>query len=159
MPQMDAAGFTLLKQLEGCILHAYDDANDQPINPGDHVYGTLTIGYGHTGGDVYPGLIWNQAQADAALSNDVAAVSGQITPLITVALGENQFSSFVCFAFNIGLGSFAGSSALHLANANNLGAVPAAMSLWDKTTINGHLVVSPGLQSRRAAEIILWNTP
>ena len=159
MAQMNAAGFELLKHWEGRILHAYDDANDQPVNPGDQVHGKLTIGYGHTGNDVFPGLTWNQAQADSSLANDIAAVSGQIVPLITANLNDNQFSAFVCFAFNIGLGGFAGSSALHQANAGNLAAIPGCMALWDKTTINGHLVVSPGLKDRRAAEIALWNTP
>ncbi len=60
LPQMDEAGFALLKKWEGLILHAYDDANDRPVNPGDRIYGTLTIGYGHTGTGVFPGLIWNE---------------------------------------------------------------------------------------------------
>jgi lysozyme len=158
VPQMNAAGIALLKQWEGCILHAYDDANDQPVNPGSPIFGKLTIGYGHTGSDVFPGLTWSQAQADVALNNDVAAVVADITPLITAQLNDNQFSAFVCFAFNIGNDAFAGSSALHLANQNDLVDVPAHIALWNKTTINGRLVVSSGLQNRRTAEIALWNT-
>ncbi len=159
MAQMDQAGFQLLESFEGCILYAYDDANDQPVDPGDVVHGTLTIGYGHTGSDVFPGLTWTQQEADQALQNDVAATANQITPLITAGLNDNQFSAVVCFAFNIGLGGFAGSSALHLANSGQFAAVPAAIGLWDKTTVNGHLVVSVGLQKRRAAEGVLWTTP
>ncbi len=63
-----------------------------------------------------------------------------------------------CFAFNIGLGGFAGSSALHLANDGNFPQVPSHIALWNKTTINGHLVESNGLKNRRQAEIDLWNT-
>jgi lysozyme len=159
MPQMNAGGFNLLEIWEGCVLHAYDDANDQPVNPGDTVHGTLTIGYGHTGNDVFPGLTWSKAQADQTLQNDIAAVVGQIAPHVQENLSDNQFSAFVCFAYNIGLAGFVGSSALHLANTGALPAVPAALALWDKTTVNGHLVVSTGLQNRRAAEIALWNTP
>ena len=159
MPQMNDAGVALLERYEGCILYAYDDANDHRVEPGDPVYGTLTIGYGHTGSDVYPGLVWTQDQAEEMLRHDIDAFSSEITPLITGQLNDNQFSAFVCLSFNIGLHAFAGSSALHLANAGDLNDVPAHIALWDKTTINGRLVVSAGLKRRRAAEIALWNTP
>jgi lysozyme len=160
MPAMTPLGVALLEQWESCLLFAYDDANDQPVNPGDPIHGTLTIGYGHTGSDVFPGLTWSQAQADQTLQNDIARVVGQISPLITTPkITDNQFSAFVCLAFNIGLSAFAGSSALQTANTEDFQDVPAHIALWDKTTVNGHLVVSLGLQNRRAAEIALWNTP
>jgi lysozyme len=158
MAKMNDAGFALLKKWEGCILHAYDDANDQPVNSGTPIHGTLTIGYGHTGSDVFPGLTWTQEQADQSLWNDIAAVVAEISPLITAELNDNQFSAFVCFAFNIGIHAFAGSSALHLANHNDLAGVPSHMALWNKTMVNGRLVTSLGLQNRRSAEIVLWNT-
>jgi lysozyme len=156
--QMNEAGFALLKKWEGCILHAYDDANDHPVAPGDVVHGTLTIGYGHTGSDVFPGLTWSQQEAEESLRHDIAAVAGQIAPLVTGNLTDNQFSAFVCFAYNIGLHAFAGSSALQLANHGKPADVPSHIALWNKTTINGHLVESEGLKNRRAAEIVLWNT-
>jgi lysozyme len=159
MAKMNDAGYTLLRTHEGCILHAYDDANDQPVNPGMQVYGTLTIGYGHTGSDVYPCLPWTQQQADQTLVNDVSAVAAEISRLSTAALNDNQFSAFVCLAFNIGAHNFAGSSALHLANQGDFTDVPAHIALWDKTTVNGRLVTSIGLQDRRKAEVVLWNTP
>lgn len=159
MAQMNAAGIALLEQYEGCVLYAYDDANDRRINPGDPVQGTLTIGYGHTGPDVQPGLTWTQAQADAALSDDSSVTADEISPLITAVLNDNQFSAFVCLAFNIGVHAFGGSSALNLANGNDFANVPAHIALWDKTTINGRRVESEGLKRRRAAEIALWNTP
>jgi lysozyme len=159
MPQMNAAGIALLKKYEGCVLFAYDDANDRRVNPGDPIHGTLTIGYGHTGSDVFPGLTWTQDQANEALDHDVDATASEISPLLTAALNDNQFSAFVCLAFNIGLHAFAGSSALSFANTGELSDVPAHIELWDKTTVNGRLVVSAGLQHRRAAEVALWNTP
>jgi lysozyme len=158
MAQMNDGGIALLKKCEGCVLHAYDDANKKPVNPGTPIHGKLTIGYGHTGNDVFPGLAWTKEQADHALQNDVAAVSSEITPLITAGLSDNQFSAFVCLAFNIGAHAFAGSSALHLANQKDFANVPTHIMLWDKTTINGRLVVSLGLQHRRGAEVVLWNT-
>lgn len=99
------------------------------------------------------------AQADAGLDNDIVAVVANIYPLITAQLNDNQFSAFVCLAFNIGTHAFAGSSALHFANQNDLENVPSHIAMWDKTTIDGQLQVSAGLHNRRAAEIALWNTP
>jgi lysozyme len=159
LPQMNEAGFALLRKWEGLILHAYDDANDRTVNPGDRVHGTLTIGYGHTGAGVFPGLTWTQEQAEEALQDDIAGVVSQVRPLIAVQLNDNQFSALVCFAYNIGLNAFAGSSVLHLVNERQLNSVLACMALWDKTTINGVLTISDGLKNRRAAEIALWNTP
>ena len=159
MATFSEAGLALLKKWEGCILYAYDDANDQPVRPGQQVYGTLTIGYGHTGSDVYPGLVWTQDQADEALEHDVSITSGQIAPLIKTILNDNQFSAFVCLAFNIGVHAFAGSSALAFANRGDLADVPDHIMLWNKTTINGHTVTSSGLTNRRQAEVDLWVTP
>jgi GH24 family phage-related lysozyme (muramidase) len=158
---MSAAGLAALKTMEGIGLDAYDDATGNPVAPGDHIAGTLTIGYGHTGKDVFPGLHWTQEQADQALVTDTNQVAGVIAPLIKVKLTPNQFSAFVCFAFNIGTAQkgFAGSTALRMANQGNLVAVPDAMRLWTKTTINGQKVVSSGLVNRRESEIALWNRP
>ncbi len=55
-----------LRSDEGCRLSAYPD----PLS-GAQPY---TIGYGHTGPDVYPGLAWTLAQAEAALADDVSDV-------------------------------------------------------------------------------------
>jgi lysozyme len=158
---MSQTGLAALKTMEGLVLDAYDDATGKPVAPGAHVAGTLTIGYGHIGSDVFPGLQWTQAKADQVLLDDTNKVAGVIAPLIKVKLTPNQFSAFVCFAFNIGTEQkgFAGSTALRMANLGNLVAVPDAMRLWTKTTINGQKVVSSGLVKRRELEVALWNTP
>ena len=48
-------GIDLIKSYEGCRLTAY-------VCPG----GVWTIGWGHTGNDVYEGQVITQAEADAA---------------------------------------------------------------------------------------------
>ncbi|TPK73118.1 lysozyme [Mesorhizobium sp. B2-4-15] len=156
-PQMNEAGFSLLRKWEGCVLYAYDDANQRRVMPGQPVLGTLTIGYGHTGGDVYAGLICSQQRAETMLQTDVADISKHVRPMLTTSLSSNQFSAFVCFAFNIGLGGFSKSSALKAANGGRFNDVPSRIALWNKTTIAGQLVVSQGLANRRSAEIDLWN--
>ena len=49
-------GLALTEQFEGCRLTAYQDQ-----------VGVWTIGYGHTGTDVTPGLTITQQQAEAGL--------------------------------------------------------------------------------------------
>ncbi len=51
-------GWTLLKKWEGCRLNAYPD----PASGG----APWTIGYGHTGAGVVPGLTITQEQAEAS---------------------------------------------------------------------------------------------
>ncbi|MDK4741300.1 DUF2272 domain-containing protein [Rhizobium sp. CNPSo 3464] len=152
-------GYDLLRKWEGCILYAYDDATKPPhrVASGEHINGTLTIGYGHTGSDVWPGLTWTEDQAEAALTKDVKLVSDLIAPLIKTPIKNRQFSALVSLTFNIGLGAFKDSSALKAINTGDLAAVPDLIARWHKTTINGVLVDSPGLANRRAAEIALWN--
>jgi lysozyme len=63
-----------LRRDEGLRLDAYPD----PLSGGD----PWTIGYGHTGPEVRQGLVWTQAQAEAALEADVAnATQGLDTSL------------------------------------------------------------------------------
>ena len=53
-----------LRRDEGLRLRAYPD----PLSGAE----PWTIGYGHTGGDVGPGLVWSPAQAETALIADIA---------------------------------------------------------------------------------------
>ena len=85
-------GIQLIKKYEGCRTKAY-------YCPA----GVLTIGYGHTGPDVVPNLVWSQEQADAALTQDLVRFE------VKVSLYEgkyhwtqNEFDALVSFAYNIG---------------------------------------------------------
>jgi lysozyme len=53
-----------LRRDEGLRLRAYPD----PLSGGT----PWTIGYGHTGPEVHPGLVWTPAQAETALIADIA---------------------------------------------------------------------------------------
>jgi lysozyme len=158
MATMNGLGFALLRQWEGCRLYAYDDFDDRRVKTGEKIIGTLTIGYGHTGKDVIPEHDWTQEKADEALEQDVGFFAHRMAPLVTGPLSDNQFSAFVCLAYNIGLHAFSGSSALHLANTSQFKVVPDHIMLWDKTTIRGVQTELPGLRNRRHAEVLLWNT-
>lgn len=138
----------LLKRLEGCRLTAYrDQAN------------VLTIGYGHTGSDVRPGLVWTQAQADDALAGDVQLRCAGVRQMLGPAqLSDNQFSCLVIFAFNVGLVALHGSTALRDIHNGQLSRVPADLALWNKIhDASGVPIVNAGLVKRRAAEGVLWS--
>lgn len=155
------AGLALLKSFEQCCLHTYDDADPRhlPIELGDRWRGVLTIGFGHIGPEARPGATLTQEQADALLISDLAARIPAVRRLVTARLSDNQFSALCCLSFNIGVAGLSGSSALYLANNFGGAEVPAHIAFWDKVTVDGHLVIVPGLVGRRAAECALWALP
>jgi lysozyme len=67
-------GLNLIKHWEGCRLTAYPD----PASGGD----SWTIGYGHSGPEVKPGLTISQEKAEHWLLEDVAEAEAAIDALI-----------------------------------------------------------------------------
>ena len=63
-------GIDLIKSFEGCELTAYVDA-----------VGVLTIGYGHTGADVYAGQTITQEDAEDLLRKDLQWFEKQVVEL------------------------------------------------------------------------------
>lgn len=145
----NAAGIALIKRFESCRLTAYRDQR-----------GIWTLGWGHTGSDVYPGLTWTQEKADSVFLNDLLTRAEQpIERLVKVPVGDNMFAALCAFVYNIGQGNFGASSALSTLNQGDYTHTPAHMLIWDHVTIQGNLVVDAGLVRRRRAEVALWLTP
>jgi lysozyme len=130
-------GLALTESFEGCKLTAYQD-----------VRGMWTIGYGHTGPEVCAGLVWTQAQAEAALLADVQNAVTHVNSLVRVALTQPEFDALVDFTFNAGGGAFANSTMLKLLNAGNYQGAAAQFDRWDMA---GGQVVA-GLLRRRQSE-------
>lgn len=86
-----------LKTDEGLRLQAYPD----PISHG----APWTIGYGHTGREVHPGLVWVQAQAEIALTKDIADVAQGLDTALPWwrSLNDARQDCFVNQAFNMGV--------------------------------------------------------
>lgn len=145
-----------IEEWEGVVLHAYDDATAQKINPGDKVRGTLTIGVGHVGPDVKPGMTITKDRADALLRNDLRVAQNAVDRLVKVKLNDHQYGTLVSFTFNAGTGALESSTLLKKLNAGNYAAVPVELMKWTKTHINGKLVSSQGLVKRRANEAAYW---
>ena len=150
--EINAAGLAIIKESEGVVLTAIRD-----------VAGVWTIGYGHTGPDVGPGLTITQAQADALLAADVASFSQAVTllvtgPTITVDTNVNQFSAMVSLAYNIGAAAFKSSTLLKDHLAGDFAAAQQQFAVWDKAHVDGALVVLSALTERRADEAALYGT-
>ena len=137
-------GWTLLKTWEGCRLSAYPD----PASGG----APWTIGYGHTGPDVVPGLTITQQQADTFLQKDVVHAASAVERLLPgVALLPRQRDALISFCFNVGVGALETSTLRKRLMAGEPVAVALAQELprWCKGP-NGPV---EGLKRRRAAEV------
>lgn len=136
-------GILLTEHSEGTRLEAYWDATGK----------CWTIGTGHTGGDVYEGLVWNQEQADNALKQDIFWAQHAVQTLVTVPLNQNQFDALVDFVFNDGVGNFKTSTMLSKLNAGDFIGADAEFAKW----IHSGGKVLPGLVTRRNAEAVLFS--
>jgi lysozyme len=130
-------GLSLTEQFESCKLVAYPD-----------VKGVWTIGWGHTGPLVVPGLTCTQAQADAWLLSDCAAAEQAVNRFVHVDVTQHEFDALVDFAFNCGISAFAGSTLLKLLNARDFEGAANEFEKWDHAS--GKVVA--GLLRRRLAE-------
>lgn len=147
------ACYDLIKQFEGFRSKAY-------LCPA----GILTIGYGHTGVDVLPGMRITEAQADDLLRKDVARFAAMVAKALTAKVSQGQFDALVSFCFNTGPGK-AGvkdglislkignpSSLLRKTNAGDKLGAAAEFDKWTKA--NGQEL--RGLVARRDAEQRLY---
>lgn len=150
-------GRKLIEDFEGCILQTYDDDNDHIVHPGQHVRGTLTIGYGHTSAagapKVYVGQAITKQQADDILASDLGAVEHEVSSYVRVPVSQNEFDALVSFHFNTGALGRSGVLA-HLNHGDHDGAADALLQ-W--THANGRVMA--GLVRRRQAERKLFLTP
>lgn len=133
----------LTERFEGCRLVAYQDLK-----------GVLTIGYGHTGPDVYEGLIWTQMVADLVLLNDTQHAEACVNRNVFVPITQGEFDALVDFTFNAGCGAFQKSTMLKMINA---GAYQTAAKEFEKWDYAGGKVVA-GLLRRRLAEEAVFNS-
>ena len=134
---LSPAGLIMLEGFEGLRLKAYPD-----------VRGRLTIGYGHTGPEVVPGLVWTQQQAAVAEQEDVCWATRAVHDLVKVSLIQNQFDSLVTFTFNVGKEDFETSTLLHLLNVRDFAGAGQQFNRW----IYAGDVISSGLVNRRKTE-------
>lgn len=146
--EINKSGLDLIKSFEGKELKAYPD----PGTGG----APWTIGYGHTGADVYPGLVITEAQAEDLLRSDLRKFEDAVFKLVGWHATDNQFSALVSFAFNVGAGEggLKTSTLLRKHNAGDYAGAKAEFGRWNKAAGR----VLPGLTRRRAAEAALYGS-
>ncbi|QEL55519.1 lysozyme [Chromobacterium paludis] len=139
--QTSANGVNMIKQFEGLKLAAYQDS-----------VGVWTIGYGHTGPDVKPGLTISNDQAEQLLRQDLVRFEQGVGNLVKTPINQNQFDALISFSYNLGLGNLQSSTLLRLLNQGDYQGAARQFPLWDKA--GGKAVL--GLLSRRQAEQALF---
>lgn len=142
---LSTAGLELVKQSEGFRAEVYKD-----------VVGVPTIGYGHRilPTESFPSGI-NETQATDLLARDLRAAELHVSRLVTVSLTQGQFDALVDFCFNMGAGRLAASTLLKALNRGRYDDAAEQLLRWDLAAGE----VSPGLTTRRQAELRLWQTP
>ena len=133
-------GAHLTESFEGLRLTAYAD----PGTGG----APWTIGYGHTGLDVHPGLTITQEQAEELLMQDIKKASAAVNAKVTGDITQEEFDALVDFVFNVGAGNFAASTLLKKVNSGDIHGAAAEFEKWDMAA-GKHMA---GLLRRRHAE-------
>lgn len=142
-------GIELIQEFEGLEQTAYPD----PGTGGD----PWTIGYGHTGPDVYPGMWISKLQAKELLAQDLGRFENAVEGLIDVELNQNEFDALVSFTFNVGEGALGDSTLRRRLNAgeDKCPVFQQELPRW----VNGANGPMPGLVRRREAEAELACAP
>jgi len=128
-------GINLITSFEGCSTKAYWDK-----------YGKVwTIGYGHTGKDVYKGQIISKQEAENLLKSDVKRFENYVNnpSYVPLKLNQNQFDALVSFSYNCGQGNLK-----KLVGKRNLSQIANELLEYNKSKGK----VLNGLVRRRAAE-------
>lgn len=145
MRKINEAGLRLIKDFEGLSLKAY-------LCPAK----VWTIGYGHTGKDVYKGQEITMNEADELLRKDIERFERDVESLVKVPITDNQFSALVSFAYNTGSDidadtipeGLGDSTLLKRLNRGDYKGAAGEFPYWCKA--KGKIL--PGLARRRIAE-------
>ena len=142
-------GINLIKKFEG-LAKVDTDGMVVPYRCSANV---LTIGYGHTGSDVYSGKEITEDEAVELLRKDLWRFEDAVSGLITVPLSQGEYDALVSFAFNCGEGALEHSTLRRRLNGGDEKR-PVFLEELPKW-VNGPDGPLPGLVRRREAEIQL----
>lgn len=125
---------------EGFLGTAYLDTIAEPD--------VLTIGYGHTGPDVYSGERISRAKALRLLARDSKYAAQAVHECVHVHLTVRQRMALISLVFNCGRAAIDGSTLQRYLNAGNYRAAADQFLEWSHA--NGAVI--EGLLNRRKAE-------
>ena len=118
--------------------------------------GGQSIGFGHF---IQPGESYASIDLKTALDllkRDTAGAQSTVSTLVKVPLARNQIDALVSLVYNIGASNFKKSTLLRKLNVSDYTGAADQFNVWNKTHINGFLVVSDNLIKRRSAERLLF---
>jgi lysozyme len=145
MRQVPQVAVDFVREVEGVRLISYVD-----------VGGVFTVGVGHTGPEVKPGMHITQRMADLYLKEDLGTAAKRLYNVVTepviLSLTDNQYSALLSFVFN--LGAQPSWKIWKRLNERNFDAVPGEMIRF----VNAGGKKVQGLVNRRTKEIALWST-
>lgn len=141
---MSMEGADFIKSFERLRLVAYTDLG-----------GVWTIGWGHTGRDVFKGLKIDSWQAGQLFIKDTKVVEYVLNTFVKVALNQNEYDALASLVFNIGGPKFATSTLLKKLNAGDKAGAAKQILRWVK--VDG--LVVKGLVRRREAEYVTFFRP
>jgi lysozyme len=149
---LSSAGIALIQQFEGCARKRPDgrfEAYPDPGTGGD----PWTIGWGTTGPDVVPGLVWTKEQCDERFACELRRYVREVALAIGDApTTQSQFDALVSFHYNTGAIRKATLTKLH--KAGNHDRAAAEFGKW----VNAGGKRMAGLVRRRAEEARLYCT-
>jgi lysozyme len=138
--QVSEKGRALITEWEGDKLRAYKDGG-----------GVWTVGRGHTGKDVFPGMEITEEESQRLFALDCA--KHDINPFIQgCQTTQDQFDAMTSLTFNIGLEAFETSTVLKMHRQRSYQRAADAFLRWKYD--NGAMI--PGLLNRRKAERLLY---
>ncbi len=153
-PELNAgpAGLALIQRWEGCARKRSDgrfEAYPDPGSGGD----PWTIGWGTTGPDVIPGLIWTQTECEQRFARDLQRYAREVARALGAApTTQNQFDALVSFHYNTGAIARATLTRLHV--AGRYGEAAEEFARW--VHAGGKRLI--GLERRRVAEAALYRS-
>ncbi len=143
-------GAELIKRFEGCAKRHANGFQSYP-DPGSASGRPWTIGWGSTGKDVVPGLVWTAEQCDERFTRDIQRYVDDVNRALGSAeTNQNQFDALVSFHYNTGAIARATLTRLHRA-----GKFKDAAREFAKWVRNDGRIMR-GLVNRREAEADLY---
>ena len=139
----------LVKPFEGYAKKLPDgscEAYPDPGTKGD----PWTIGYGSTGSDVRPGVVWSSEQAEDRLQDHMVYFATGVLKLSPGLAQEpdRRLAAVVSFAYNVGLGNYRVSTFKRRVDAKDWVGAREEIVKWNKAAGR----VLNGLTRRRQAE-------
>lgn len=119
--------------------------------------GVITVGYGHTGGDVSADTVMTRRQAEIKLNEDLVRTGTSVMAMAAngkTVLTGNQTDALTSLAFNIGIDALRRSTLWRIILRNpNDPAIETEFNRW----VHAGGTIQPGLVKRRRKEYAMYS--